>query len=58
MQARLSSLLAFLTDLWKLKEEALAKQGKSEVVLIKDKNIFLIKLVQLLKSCFRTLRLR
>ena len=34
MQARLSSLLAFLTDLWKLKEEALAKQGKSEVILI------------------------
>merc|ERR1719300_1262923 len=29
-KARLSSLLAFLTDLWKLKEEALAKQGKPE----------------------------
>jgi len=29
-KARLSSILAFLTDLWKLKEEALAKQGKAE----------------------------
>merc|ERR1712106_1147565 len=29
-KARLSSLLAYLTDLWKLKEEALAKQSKAE----------------------------
>ena len=38
-QARISSLLAFLTDLWKLKEEAIAKQGKAEVrvvVLVMD----------------------
>ena len=41
-QARISSLLAFLTDLWKLKEEAIAKQGKSEVgvvVLVMDDNL-------------------
>ena len=38
-QARISSLLAFLTDLWKLKEEAIAREGKSEVgvvVLVMD----------------------
>jgi len=29
-RARISSLLAFLTDLWKLKEEAIAREGKSE----------------------------
>ena len=42
MQARISSLLAFLTDLWKLKEEAIAKQGKSEVgvlVVVMDDNL-------------------
>ena len=40
-QARISSLLAFLTDLWKLKEEAIAKQGKAEVGVVvvgKDDN--------------------